>query len=141
VRSDGLAAQQRDVGQQQPCHAFAFPLRGAGIVPEGGEVAGQGEDLGALVLAKGGGRVGLTFVVLLGVGVVAERLVPVGLQGGGHQAVVRVDGQVAPSGQLGGVAGAFHLGAAQPVGLGGACRQLVGDGQGDLQGHGADGLE
>src|SRR6266511_2274642 len=68
-------------------------------------------------------------------------MVPVGLQRGGDQAVVGVDGQVAPSGQLGGVAGSFHLGAAQPVGLLGARRQLVGDGQGDLQGHRADGCQ
>src|SRR5215470_5927571 len=49
-----------------------------------------------------------------------ERMVPVRLQGVGHQPVVGVDAQVASLGQLGLVAGALHLLVAEPVDLLGA---------------------
>jgi hypothetical protein len=38
VGVDAVSLGQRDVVDEQPDHAFAFPLRGGRICPEGGEI-------------------------------------------------------------------------------------------------------
>ena len=53
VGGDGLGvAGQGDVGDQEPDEAFAFTHRGGGVVPDGGEVPGQGADTPALLVVQ-----------------------------------------------------------------------------------------
>src|SRR5205814_6504957 len=90
---DGVvAAGESDVGDQQADQPLAFPHRGGRVVPEGGEVGGQGADAGALLLAEdGGGGLGGGVVVLRG-GQLAQPGVPGGFEGGGDEPVAGVDG-------------------------------------------------
>jgi len=61
------AAGEGDVGEQQPDQALAFAHWGGWVVPQGGEVRGQGADAGALLLVEhGGGCLGGGVVVLGG---------------------------------------------------------------------------
>ncbi len=137
VQVDLVGLDQGDVVEQQPGDALAFLLGGGGIGPHGGEVAGEGADAGLVLVGQGGVRCGAgPLVVVLGGIEGAEGIVPVGLQRVGDQPVVGVDGQVAAAGELGVVAGAFDLGAAQLVGLVGAGFQLGLDGERDLQRQG-----
>src|SRR5207249_8290779 len=103
VRLDAVGLGQGDVLDEQPDHAFAFPLRGGRVTPQGGEVAGQRVDaVGVLAGERDGrGRSGLV-VLVLGVLHRGQCLVPVGFQAGGDQPVARVDGQVAAAGEVGG---------------------------------------
>ena len=87
---------------------------------------------------RGGGRV---FVLVLGGLERSEFVVPVGLEGVGHEAVVRVDREIAAAGELGVVAGELDVTGAQFVCFAGACFELGLDGQRDLQGERGDGLE
>jgi hypothetical protein len=61
--------------------------------------------------------------------------VPVGFEGAGDEPVGGVDGQVAAAGQVSEVAGAFDVGGAQGVGLGGPVLELGGDLEGGLDGE------
>src|SRR5450755_173794 len=108
-----------DVGDEQAEQALAFPHGGGRVVPQGGEVAGQGQDAGLLVLIERGVGVAGAGVVLAGVGEFAQPGVPVGFQGAGYQPVAGVDGQVAALRGVGGVLGALHVGGADGVGLAG----------------------
>jgi hypothetical protein len=143
VGTDVLAGfEQRDVGDEQPDQPFAFPHRGGRVVPERGQVAGQGADAVDLAGAERGvaADAGLV-VVVLGVGELAEPVVPVGFQGVGDEPVGGVDGQVATPRGVGGVLGAFHVGGTEPVGVGGLFGQFGADGQRGLQGHRGEGGE
>ena len=71
----------------------------------------------------------------------AQRVVPVGFEAVGDEPVVRVDGQVAAAGQVGAVAGAFDVPAAQCVGFGGAGVEFGLHGQGDLERVRGEGVE
>ena len=72
---------------------------------------------------------------------VAQRVVPVGFEGVGHEPVVGVDGQVAATGQLGAMAGPLDVAAPQSVGFVGACFELGLHGEGDLERERGDGVE
>ena len=121
VRGDQVAGPGGgDVGEQQPGDALAFPLRGGGVVPDGGQVGDQLVD----PLFLGGGELAGVLLAGLVVGVLgvvqrAEGGVPVGFEGVGDEPVGGVDGQVAAAGQVREVLGAFDVGGAQRVGLGG----------------------
>ena len=65
---DVLVAGQGDVVDEEADHAFAFPLWGSGIGPQGGEVGCECGDAGLVGVVERGGRGGLAFVVLLGCG-------------------------------------------------------------------------
>ena len=134
VRGDLLAClDQGDVVDEEADHAFAFPLRGVGIRPEGGEIGCQGTDSGLLFAGEGGGRGGAGVVVVVTGGLqCAQRVVPVGFEAVGDEPVVGVDGEVAAAGEVRVVAGAFDLVAAQRVSFGGAGFDLGPDGEGDL---------
>jgi hypothetical protein len=113
---------------------------GGRIVPQRGEIAGQGGD--PLVLGGGelaGGGVACLLVGVGRLGHLAHGGVPVGLQGIGHEPVGRVNGQVTAAGQVGVVAGTLHGGGAEPVGVGGAGGKLVGDAERGLKRHGGQG--
>ena len=77
----------------------------------------------------------------MGVGEFAQFGVPVGFQCVSDEAVGGVDGQVASAGQLGVVVCALHVGGADTVGVGGLRGDLVGDGQGDVDGQRGQGLQ
>ena len=87
-----------------------------------------------------GGGAGAVVVVVRGLQG-AQRVVPVGFEAVGDEPVVRVDGQVAAAGQVGAVAGAFDVPAAQRVGFGGAGVQFGLHGQGDLERERGEGVE
>jgi hypothetical protein len=102
-----------DVGEQQPGDALAFPHRGGGVVPDGGQVGGQLADPGLL----GAGELAGTFLAGLVIGFLglaegAERGVPAGFEGAGDEPAGGVDGQIAAAGQVGVVAGALDVGGA-----------------------------
>ena len=117
-----------DVGDQQAEQALAFPHGGGGVVPQGREVAGQGQDAGLLLLIERDVGVAGAGVVVAGFGELAQPGVPVGFQVAGHQPVGGVDGQVAAPCGVGGVLGALHVGGADRVGLAGVGGQFGGDG-------------
>ena len=96
-------------------------LLGVRVGPEGWEICCQRTDSVLQFVAEDGrgGSAG-ALVVLAGGVQGAERVVPVGFQAVGDQPVVGVDGQVAATGQVGAVAGAFDVSAAQCIGFGGA---------------------
>src|SRR5208337_1363451 len=97
---------------QQPDEPLAVFHAGGGVVPQGGQVGGQGADLGELgVGERAGGLLAGALVVLFGVG------------------------QVAAAGGVGGVPGPLHVGGAQRVGLLGLGLQLGGDLQRGLGGQ------
>jgi hypothetical protein len=124
VQLDAVGLDQREVVEEQPGHALAFPRGGGRVGPQRGKVGGQRPDPGLVFLGERGGRRGGVLVVVLGGAQRAQRIVPVRFQGVGDQPVVRVDGQVAAAGELGAVAGAFDVCAAQLVGLVGAGLEL-----------------
>ena len=112
VDGDVMIAPQGDVLDEETDHAFALPLGGAGIGPQGRKVRRQGGDAGLVGLPQGRRLGALALVVLLRLGQGSQGVVPVGLQVGGHQPVVGVDGQVATPGRLGAVSGPLHVLAA-----------------------------
>ena len=113
VDVDVLGALDGDVFYEEADHAFAFPLGGACVVPQRREVGSEGHDPSALFVGEAG-PVGVSclFVVVLGGGELSQRFVPVGLEGVGHQAVVGIDGHVAPPCGVGVVSGPFDLAVA-----------------------------
>src|SRR5207249_4640204 len=82
VDGDVLAvADQGDVGDEQPDQALALAHRGRRVVPERGQVGGQGADPLLLLLVEGGGVVAAgSFVVVLGVAHFTQFVVPVCFQ-------------------------------------------------------------
>ena len=79
-----LAAGEGHVADQQAQEAFALARRGGRVVPQRGQVGGQGADPGALLLVeRGGGGLG-GGVVVLGAGEFAQAGVPVGFEGVGN---------------------------------------------------------
>jgi hypothetical protein len=54
VEVDGVGLVEGDVVDDEPDHAFAFPLGGGGVGPQPREVSGQGADLGLLLGVEGG---------------------------------------------------------------------------------------
>ena len=103
VCGEGLGGSgHRDVGEQEPGDALAFPGRGGGVVPERGQVADQLVD--PVLLGVGDlPDLGLAGFVMefLGLAEGAQRGVPVSFEGVGNQPVGGVDGQVAAAGQVG----------------------------------------
>jgi len=130
-----------DVLDDEPGHALALPLRGAGVGPQGGEVGGERGDAGAVGLGEPSRPAATAFVVLLGGGEGAQRLVPVGLQAGGHEPVVGIHAEVASAGRLRGVAGPLDVLAPKGVGLAGTGLELGMHRQGDLQGERGDAVQ
>jgi len=102
VHVDVFATLDGDVFDEQADHAFAFALGGAGVAPERGEVGGKGDDASTFIVGEAC-PVGVCclFVVVLGGGELSQGLVPVGLEGVGHETVVGVDGHVAPTCRVG----------------------------------------
>jgi len=121
VQVDVVGLVQGDVVDQEADHAFAVALLGVRVGPEGREICCQRTDSVLQIVAEDGrgGSAG-AFVVLAGGVQGAERVVPVGFEAVGDQPVVGVDGQIAATCQVGAVAGAFDVSAAQCVGFGGA---------------------
>ena len=78
-----------------------------------------------------GGGAGALVVVLGGLEL-AERVVPVGLEGVGDEPVVWVDGEVAAAGELCALAGALDVAAAELVGLVGPGFEFGLNGERDL---------
>jgi hypothetical protein len=53
VRSDGVAGPgDGDVGEQKPGDALAFPLRGGGVVPDGGQLGDELADASLLGIGE-----------------------------------------------------------------------------------------
>jgi len=73
--------------------------------------------------------------------VVAQRVVPVGLERVGDEPVFRVDGEISAAGELGALTGTLDVAASELVGLVGACFELGLDGERDLEREWGDGLE
>ena len=71
----------------------------------------------------------------------AEGVVPVGLERVGDEPVVGIDGEVAAAGELGPLAGALDVAAAESVGFVGARFQLGLDGERDLERERGDRVE
>ena len=142
MRVDLVGLGQGDVLDEQPDHAFAFPLRGGRVRPQRGEVAGQRPDAGLVLVGErdGGGSGGFLVVVLGGLHG-AQRVVPVGFQAVGDQPVVGVDGEVAAAGEVGAVAGPFDVVAAQLVGVVGAGLEFGLHGERDLERERGEGVE
>ena len=91
-----------------------------------GKSVAKARTLLALVLVEERVSGALAFVVLLGGGERPQLVVPLGLERGGDQAVVGIDPEVTALGQIGLVAGALDLLAAQPVGfLGPGCKLVL----------------
>src|ERR1700676_2317834 len=128
-----MVAVDGDVGEQQAGNAFALPRRGGGVVPDRGQVGDQLTDAGALGVGElAGGLLACLFVGVLGVVEVAQGCVPVGFEAVGDEPVGGVDGQVAAPGEVGVVAGAFDVGGAHPVRVGGALVEIgAGNGRAD----------
>ena len=100
VEVDLVGLVDGDVVDEQAGHAFAFPLRGGRVGPQGGEVGGEGPDATLVLFGeRGPGGGGGALVVVVGCLELAQSVVPVGFEGVGHQPVVGVDGQVAASGR------------------------------------------
>src|SRR5207248_11329625 len=108
VDGDGLVAADGDVFDEQADHAFAFPQWGGRVVPQCGEVGGEGGDALPLRVGEGGCAGFGAFVGVGGFGQLAQGVVPVGFQGVGDEPVGGVDGEVAAAGLLGVVLGALH---------------------------------
>ena len=118
------------------------PCRGGGVVPDAGQVGGQLLYPGLL----GAGELPGVFLAgsvvgFLGLAEGAEGGVPVGFEGVGDEPVGGVDGQVAAAGQVGVVAGAFHVGGAQRVRFGGPVLELGGHLQGGFDGERGEGVD
>jgi len=142
VDVDGVGLVNGDIFDEQSDHALSLPLWSRRICPQGGEVARKGTNLRLVLVAQRGSCcVARPVVLVLRVGELAQRVVPVRFQGVGHQSVVGVDAEVAPAGCLSLVAGPLDLAAPQHVSLIGAGLDLGLDTDGDLESDGADGLE
>ena len=130
--------EQGDVGHEEADQSLALAHGGAGIGPQGGEVGRKGADTGLLFVAQRGRSSGPgPLVVVLGVGQLAQLVVPVGFECLGHQAVVGVDGEVAPPGRLGGVSGPAPRRSPGWVGLGRPVHELRRSPRGRPRGRGA----
>ena len=126
MREDVTAGlDERDVGDQQPDQALALAQRRGGVVEERGQVGGERADPLLLIVGERpvAGLVGAV-VVVLGVGELAQPVVPVGLERVGDEPVAGVDGEVAAAGQVGVVAGALDVRGAQGIGFVGAALEL-----------------
>src|SRR6266849_276966 len=92
-----IGPQQRHVLQEQANHALALALRGGGVAPESREVSDQSHHLLTLVRAEYAAFAGaLTFVVFLRRGKCAQLVVPLRFERVRHQAVIRIDAEIAP---------------------------------------------
>ena len=128
-------ARDGDVLDQQPRHALSLAVRGLGVVPQAGEVDGQGEDplsLGFVELAV------LLATALLqlpaGVVEVTQPRVPLRLQDVGHESIVRMRLHEAPPCQLRFLTGPLDGLGAPGFGLFGARGQFVLDLERDAPG-------
>src|SRR5439155_5698310 len=100
-----VGAVDGDVVDEQAGDALALAGRGGGVGPQRREVGGERADASLAFAVERGLRGGAgAFVVVLGALQRAQRVVPVGLQRVGDEAVVGVDGQVPAAGQLGALA-------------------------------------
>ncbi len=110
VGDDLLLSEQRDVLQDEANHALALPNRCGRVPPEAGEVGGQGQDLGPLLLIEEKAvSLALAFIVFLSGREGAQLVVPLGFQGVRHQPMVGVDAEEAALGQFGFVASSLKL--------------------------------
>jgi hypothetical protein len=73
--------------------------------------------------------------------VLAERVVPIGLQGVGYESVVGIDGEVSATGELGAVACPLDVATPEPIGLVGARLELRLDRERDFQSEGGDSVK
>lgn len=139
---DLVGALQGDVLDQQSGDPLALAGGGGGVGPQLGEVGGERADAGLVLFGERGlgGGAGAV-VVVSGALDGAQRVVPVGFEGVGDQAVCGVDGEVAPARELGALPGAFDVAAAQLVGLVGAGFKLGFDRERDVQGERGDGVQ
>jgi hypothetical protein len=110
----GAGGGDGDVLDDVANEALPFALGGVGVVPDAGDVVGEGVDAVFLFGGEGGGVLGAVEFVL-GVVVGADGVVPVGFEGVGDEAVGGVDGEVAAAGGVGFVAGAFDVQGAEPL--------------------------
>ena len=99
-------------------------------MPERWEVGGERPDPGLLLVAERPvAGLGGALVLVLGVGELAQLVVPVGLELVGDEPVGRVHREVAAACGVRGVLGALHAHLADPVRIGGALSELGGDGE------------
>ena len=114
----------------------------AGLAQSAGKSVARARIRALMFVGEGGCGGGAGAVVVVACGLQgAQRVVPVGFEGVGDEPVVGVDGQVAAAGQVGAVAGAFDVLAAQRVGFGGAGFQFGLHGEGDLERERGEGVE
>jgi hypothetical protein len=115
VNRPALAAQ-RHIVDQEPEHPLPLAHRRPRIMPHARQIAREGVNAGAVLARerRGGGRRGAP-VLLLGRRQPQQRLIPLALETVRDQAVFGTHEQKLPLGQLGLLAGAVHLRAAQPI--------------------------
>ena len=116
---------QGDVGDEQADQPFALARWRCRVSPEGGEVCGERADSGLLLVGeRPGAGLGGALVLVLGVGELAQLVVPVCFELVGDEPVGRVHSEVASASGLGGVLGALHAHLPDPVGMLGALGEL-----------------
>ncbi|WP_405889340.1 hypothetical protein OG762_46775 (plasmid) [Streptomyces sp. NBC_01136] len=92
MSGDLVGPDQGDIRDKQSDQAFSFPHRGVGVIPEGGEIAGQGSDPGPLRVVEDAVAVVLgALVCAAGGGEFAQGCVPVGFQAARDEPVVRIE--------------------------------------------------
>lgn len=96
-----LGFNERDVLDQPRDLAFALDGGGAWIVPDAWEVRCEGKNTRARLLGKQP-LIGLALTVLLLLGCIepTKMLIPVGFERIGHQAIVRINLQIAATRKL-----------------------------------------
>jgi hypothetical protein len=141
VEVDDLGPVDGDVLDEEPDHAFAFPLRCRWVRPDCGEVGGERADLGLVLVAEGRRGLGRPVAVVLCVAELAEGVVPVGFESVGDEAVVGVDAEIAAAGDIGVVSGSFHVGVAETAGFVRSGFDFGLDAEGDFEGNGGEGVE
>ena len=142
MECDLVVPYQGHIFQEKADHPFALPARCGRVTPETRKIGGHGEECAPLLCAQ---LVTIclapVFIFLLRLGQRAQFVVPIGFEGIGHQPVVRIDAEVTVLSEFGLVSCSLDVCPAQSVRFLQTGLQFLLDGEGDLKGNRAHGLD
>ena len=99
---DHACLGESDVLDEEADHSLAFALRSGRVRPQHGEVGRKLANASLVFFTESASCCSAcSFVIVLRALELAQRVVPVGFEGVGHEPVVRIDRQVATPCQLG----------------------------------------
>ena len=142
MRGNRVRLDQGHVVDQKTQYSFALAHIDARVAPNPGKLLGEFQDVAAHLRVERNRLVrASSFMILDGVGMEPELLIPLGFERVGDETIIGVDLHVAPPREFSLVTRPLDMLTAQSIGLGGARLEFALDREADLQGHGRHQLD